>query len=1121
MKKLLVSIVLITSLISCTKSIKLTTSKVKILGSGAFSVGSILETKANNGMIFYGHNNNGHQFVQLINSDSLDLTLPNGTWDFYTVAWENASPTSPFQGSNSCGKQKGVVLNGSDTSLSITISNTNCNDTDFSSGVSTVGGVYRLPYKDVNTCRDLSGVSSYASTCERGIGDLAPQRGFATYARVFIPQYKNIGNGYEIVGAPLLSGCMEIDPDLASGESVSGSTKASGTVLASSLSFPDLNASLKYGVRVYFSKDACDDANSGSIDIPVAAPETALSKTFTNSPTMSLATRSKIFVQTNQGMVCKDNRLTTDLNFAGGRGTKYSPFQICTAAQFNKIQDLFSDGTYYTQNKSFELLADLDFNFGTINPIGGALNTTPSAFGGSSSSDRNVFDGNGHKIANALIKCEGYSTVGLIRTSNNLYIQNMSLEKIVLDCESLTSIGALIGEATATYVNNVNVRAHINGGMYSAGLIGHFANGDINNAQVNAVVKTSANFAGGIVGRVYIDSIQTNITNSSFKGEVKASSGEVGGIAGGVVCGMANCFIGDKLVVKANLTAAIGNMGGLFGSFTSSGNLALSDMYFEGNLIQKGYGTYSGNMGGLFGTIQVPVTVYNSFALAQKHLDTSGVSSVGGAFGYETSAGITNCTNVYYFKDNTNYNSSSTCNDNSSHEKEMPTLITAMNTVANIYPSVWRSSNGGLPRLADEGIKMMASWLDESTCDGHFTQATILGNGTVTTPYLICSPEQFSNISAGNVYVLKKNIFLDKTVSLSPLPSGAYFIDGENHFVSGAKINPTTTGYSGLFSLTLPGSYLKNFTLFGPSLNLSGAYTTDFGVGILVGYNKGTISNVLIRNGVLDASSGFSTTIDSGSNNYIGGLVGINGSAGVINKVRLDTKVNYIFSATGTHAASSLIGGVVGLNGGTVESLKMNGVFYVNPQTLASNQFAGVIASSNPGTLRGIDVENDVQVSATSTTSLSKVAMLAYNNLGLIEDVTAEPSMSFTNIIGLTSPLLVNLQSTGLMKRTIFDLGTISGLTPSSSSTLMPSTGVTESFCVHPSAAGCMNSETGQYSFSSGIFSAGSFVSNSSDWNMVISDLPNMNYVWSYGDSDNYPSLMRTGGSWEELDFGM
>ncbi|NOT80628.1 MAG: hypothetical protein HOP07_16700 [Bacteriovoracaceae bacterium] len=65
-----------------------TTSKIKIVGANAFSAS--LGVVGSNGLILYGRDTSGRSFTKIISNDASDLVFPNGTWSFYSVAWEEA-----------------------------------------------------------------------------------------------------------------------------------------------------------------------------------------------------------------------------------------------------------------------------------------------------------------------------------------------------------------------------------------------------------------------------------------------------------------------------------------------------------------------------------------------------------------------------------------------------------------------------------------------------------------------------------------------------------------------------------------------------------------------------------------------------------------------------------------------------------------------------------------------------------------------------------------------------------------------------------------------------------------------------------------------------------------------
>ena len=120
-------------------------------------------TVANNGLILYGRSLDGKSFTKKINSDVLDLNFPNGTWNFYAVAWEHGTPTldTGLMGKVSCAKALGIQLKGVEVAINLKVNNNNC-DANFHPNVEFVSTENKLGSLSLFSCKNFSGVSILA-----------------------------------------------------------------------------------------------------------------------------------------------------------------------------------------------------------------------------------------------------------------------------------------------------------------------------------------------------------------------------------------------------------------------------------------------------------------------------------------------------------------------------------------------------------------------------------------------------------------------------------------------------------------------------------------------------------------------------------------------------------------------------------------------------------------------------------------------------------------------------------------------------------------------------------------------------------------------------------------------
>jgi hypothetical protein len=538
-KKYLILLITVFVFISCSKKQEMTTSKIKIFGSSAFSAGGPLATKASNGLFFYGKSKDGKSFITKIDSDSVDLAFPNGTWDFFAVAWDNTAGSSTvaslFVGKTYCGKTLGVNLNGTDTSIAMNLSNVGCSDAAFTTAplplpsVTAVGGMEtRLPRKTIYGCRDISMVTNELGyqNCTRAKNN----KGFATFAKIFIPQYKNFGNGLEAYDDSQKSACIAMEPGAAYSRNA---ITAAGYLDLLQVHLPDAINGLDIKLKLYYGEAPCDET-AGVDELIIPPTDTPRTKTFI-SASGAIEKESVLIYQSNEAQVCYAKGASVN-DFAGGLGTPDFPYIICNENQFNIISTYFTSKNYAA--KSFELASDLDFLFGPFNPIGDPLTEANkmagTAFNGS-------FYGNNHTIRNILLKNSNNITsngthLGLIRMANGVTptteIRDLTVNKFaVMGFEAFNYVGILVGQAVDVSLRNIKVFGHLEGSSLIGGITGSLLSSSANVEIANSHAEVDINYKldlgnfngaiGGIAGEVISPaSTQANLKNISFRGKI-------------------------------------------------------------------------------------------------------------------------------------------------------------------------------------------------------------------------------------------------------------------------------------------------------------------------------------------------------------------------------------------------------------------------------------------------------------------------------------------------------------------------------------------------------------------------------------------------------------------------
>jgi filamentous hemagglutinin family protein len=297
------------------------------------------------------------------------------------------------------------------------------------------------------------------------------------------------------------------------------------------------------------------------------------------------------------------------------------------------------------------------------------------------------------------------------------------------------------------------------------------------------------------------------------------------------------------------------------------------------------------------------------------------------------------------------------------------------------------------------------------------TSYTNTGAGAVTAYMLINNATDLQNMStnlSGN-YALSKNIDASATSSLNsgaglvPIgTSGTPFtgkLNGQNYIVSNLYINRPTTDSVGLFGV-ISSPTISNIGL--ENVNVSGRNY----VGGLIGNSAltpgGTLTNAWVSGQV---------TGTSGTDGYIGGLVGVN---------RLITISNSYNAATVTGISTSNIGGLVGgvassvgvssilnsynigtINAGT--STVVGGLVGLNTATVTNSYSSGSVTGlssvggligSNAGTVTASfwDTATSGQATSAAGTGLTTSQMMTASNFTgwSITDIGSSPSTTST-----------------------------------------------------------------------------------------------------------------------------
>ena len=212
-------------------------------------------------------------------------------------------------------------------------------------------------------------------------------------------------------------------------------------------------------------------------------------------------------------------------DFAGGSGTRKSPYRIATAAQWA----YFSQYVYEYEpgeDEYFVLTADLYFNEGDASEWGETPpdnDLTDYMIGSWDYPFCANFDGQGHKLSGVYMSTEGDDGTGIFGATANhetAVIRNLIVENSYIYAEGCT-VGTVVGQCRAgsTTLENIYVTDTVkvvcgkygsNNDSYAGGIVGHFSkNSATNDETLELVVTSCVNGAsvtaqgrsvGGIVG---------------------------------------------------------------------------------------------------------------------------------------------------------------------------------------------------------------------------------------------------------------------------------------------------------------------------------------------------------------------------------------------------------------------------------------------------------------------------------------------------------------------------------------------------------------------------------------------------------------------------------------------
>lgn len=202
-------------------------------------------------------------------------------------------------------------------------------------------------------------------------------------------------------------------------------------------------------------------------------------------------------------------------------------------------------------------------------------------------------------------------------------------------------------------------------------------------------------------------------------------------------------------------------------------------------------------------------------------------------------------------------------------------------------------------------------------------------------------------------------------------------------------------------------------------------------VGVLVGNNEGTISNIEVTGSTVEAGNEVYGVLGSSNMTlYAGGLVGRNNGTIINSYAQVDVILNSSVSSSwfGSSTANVYVGGLVGYNGGTISTSYASGnvTNYVDTSTggwgasLSINTYTGGLVglNTNTGNVSHVFSTGNINVNVDTSSGNRYIGYVVGRNQGTTSNLyrlntsTITSNQSYTsNNTNTTSTTVNNLQS--------------------------------------------------------------------------------------------------------------
>ena len=497
-------------------------------------------------------------------------------------------------------------------------------------------------------------------------------------------------------------------------------------------------------------------------------------------------------------------------------------YTISTAEELYGVSYLSSVGVDFA-GKTIALAKDITANDGTVaewiadNYTGLKTWTPIDKFAG-------TFDGKNHSIKGIYVNYTDFGAGFFRSTVSGSTIKNLKLENSYIN-----SSKDIVGSVVAS------------------------CGGNMENVYSSATVKTTGNYAGGLIGQIFSTGT-VDIKNCWYAGSFNARSNGAGivGLAANGTITIENCL----------------NTGSVKTTYDSTGGIC-------------GRTFTTGDEWTLSGTGTINLTIKQCLNIGQ----ITGRNNIGSAIGWKQK-GTVNAVTVYAAETSTGASTNGvlvgngTLNSGSITGVKLADITVAgsvkeADVISKLsaldFNLIWGIGANKTPELSwVNGLNADTSWYDEAE-----TSYTINSSKEL---YGFASLCESGVTFAGKTVKLGADIAVnEKTVAewkannyaglkaWTPIKGFAGTFDGANHTISGIYVKSTELG-AGLFKNTVSGSTIKNLKLVNSYINSNKNI-----VGSIVGSCGGNLTNVYS-----------SATIET-TNDFIGGLVGQIFTTGTVN----------------------------------------------------------------------------------------------------------------------------------------------------------------------------------------------------------------------------------------------